>query len=264
MKKQRIHHVEPYLLNPQHPVTISLIGCGGNGSQVLTNLARIHEALRRLNHLGLHVTCFDPDTVSDANMGRQLFSPAELGMNKAVALITRINRFFGTSWKALPVKYTIDVKYKDRSSNFTISCVDTLAARKEIKKVLDDRFKTPDPQYKTMYWLDLGNTRDVGQFVMGTLFPHKTKEHPFSKTVTRVYTLPDVFERLPEMLKVKEKDQGPSCSLAEALDRQDLFINSMLSQVATATIWKMFREGSIDYHGAFINLKTLKIAPIYL
>ena len=29
---------------------------------------------------------------------------------------------------------------------------------------------------------------------------------------------------------IEEKDSGPSCSLAEALERQDLYINSILAQ----------------------------------
>ena len=50
-------------------------------------------ALQALGHPGLHVTVFDPDTVTEANIGRQLFSGSELGLNKAAALATRINRF---------------------------------------------------------------------------------------------------------------------------------------------------------------------------
>ena len=91
----KIHYTEPYLLSPQHPVTIFVIGAGGTGSQVITNLARMNMALQAIGHPGLHVTVFDPDTVTEANIGRQLFSDSELGEGKASALVTRINRFFG-------------------------------------------------------------------------------------------------------------------------------------------------------------------------
>ena len=43
----RIHYTEQYLLTPQHKVTVNLVGLGGTGSQVLTALARMNEALRR-------------------------------------------------------------------------------------------------------------------------------------------------------------------------------------------------------------------------
>lgn len=97
---KKIHYTDRYLLNPHHPVTVFIIGAGGTGSQVATNLARMSIALQALGHPGLHVTVFDPDTVTEANIGRQLFSESELGLNKAVALVTRINRFFGFSWEA--------------------------------------------------------------------------------------------------------------------------------------------------------------------
>lgn len=90
---KKIHYTDRYLLNPHHPVTVFVIGAGGTGSQVATNLARMSIALQALGHPGLHVTVFDPDTVTEANIGRQLFSESELGLNKAVALVTRINRF---------------------------------------------------------------------------------------------------------------------------------------------------------------------------
>lgn len=90
---KKIHYTDNYLLKPYHPVTVFIIGAGGTGSQVVTNLARMNAALQASGHPGLHVTLFDPDTVTQANIGRQLFSEAELGMNKAIAAVTRVNRF---------------------------------------------------------------------------------------------------------------------------------------------------------------------------
>lgn len=93
MKKKKIHYTENYLLSPHHPVSVIVIGAGGTGSQVITSLARMDRALQALGHPGLYVTVYDPDAVSESNIGRQLFSEPEIGLNKAVALVTRINRF---------------------------------------------------------------------------------------------------------------------------------------------------------------------------
>ena len=38
---KKIHFTDRYLLNPRHPVTVFVIGAGGTGSQVITNLARM-------------------------------------------------------------------------------------------------------------------------------------------------------------------------------------------------------------------------------
>lgn len=77
--KKRMHFTDNYLLNPPHPITVNLIGSGGTGSQVLTCLARLDVTLRALRHPGLHVTLYDPDTVSASNIGRQLFGASDLG-----------------------------------------------------------------------------------------------------------------------------------------------------------------------------------------
>ena len=41
-------------------VKVALVGCGGNGSQMLTGLARMHLALRAFGHPGLNVTSMTP------------------------------------------------------------------------------------------------------------------------------------------------------------------------------------------------------------
>ena len=97
---KRVHYTDSYLMNPQHPVTVNIIGAGGTGSQVLTCMARLDVTLRALGHPGLFVTLYDPDIVTEANIGRQLFGPMDLGLNKAQCLVTRINNFFGNDWKA--------------------------------------------------------------------------------------------------------------------------------------------------------------------
>jgi molybdopterin/thiamine biosynthesis adenylyltransferase len=76
--KIAVHIVNKELLQPYNPVTVNLIGAGGTGGQVLTALARMNQALVALNHPGLMVRVFDDDTVTRANLGRQLFTTAEL------------------------------------------------------------------------------------------------------------------------------------------------------------------------------------------
>lgn len=264
MKKERWHYTHPYILNPQHPVTVQVIGAGGNGSQVLTQLARIDQALKKLGHTGLHVTCFDDDIVTEANLGRQLFSPADLGLNKAVAIITRLNQFFGSSWKAQPIKFTKAIAKEDRSANFTISCVDNIKSRIEISKLLNyvENSRSSEPYNETYYWMDLGNAQHTGQYIIGTC--GRIKQPKRSETLMPISKMPNLIEKFPHFKNQKVKEMGPSCSLAEALQKQDLFINSFLVQTAMSTIWKMFREGKIDHQGAFINLKTMELAPIYL
>jgi hypothetical protein len=50
-----------------------------------------------------------------------------------------------------------------------------------------------------------------------------------------VENLPFITEEFGELLKISEaEDDTPSCSLAEALEKQDLFINSTLAQMGSS------------------------------
>ena len=78
------HYVDNYLTNPTHPITVTVVGVGGNGTQALHDLAKMHYSLVALGHPGLHVYAIDDDTVEVPNIGRQMFSEADLGSYKAV------------------------------------------------------------------------------------------------------------------------------------------------------------------------------------
>lgn len=260
-KKELVHYTSEYLLDPQHPITILVIGCGGTGSQVLSSLARMHTALNALGHPGFHVTAIDDDKVSQANLGRQLFSSSEVNEYKSVALISRINRFFGLEWEAATERYEPGC---DHLANIFISCVDSGAARSQIKKGLTAKEFTSgkyrQPYERALYWLDFGNMQDRGQAIIGTL--NTIKQPKKSKYVT-AETLHTVDYFHPDILKDKKSDnQGPSCSLAEALGKQDLFINTNLANMGLGILWKMFREGNIKHQGVYLNLNNLCVNPL--
>ena len=256
---KKIHYTDRYLLNPHHPVTVFVIGAGGTGSQVATNLARMSIALQALGHPGLHLTVFDPDTVTEANIGRQLFSESELGLNKAVALVTRINRFFGFSWEAKGQCYPSGTS-DSVLANIIITCTDNTRSRLELWRFLKKyREASVNNERAVYYWMDFGNAQTTGQVFIGTV-RNKIRQ-PASKEFMPVPGMKVITEEV-NYSTIEEKDSGPSCSLAEALERQDLYINSILAQVGCDILWKMFKEGRTLYRGAYINLDTLRVNPI--
>jgi hypothetical protein len=105
--------------------------------------------------------------------------------------------------------------------------------------------------------MDFGNTRTAGQVIIGST---KVEQPPSEKFIT-VGRLPAVTE-LFDYGKLDERDSGPSCSLAEALQRQDMFINSALAQLGCGLLWKLLRECVLEYHGVFLNMDTMKINPV--
>lgn len=254
-----MHFVPSYFLNPTHPVTICVIGCGGTGSQVLVSLARVNYTLKALGHPGLHVISYDPDIVSITNVGRQLFSESDIGLNKAVLLTTRVNAFYGTAWEAVPELFN---KKTATRCNITLTCVDNIKSRIEISGLLKNgtRNQLYEPHNKLVYWMDFGNARNTGQVVLGTLADIKQPDSALFETVNTLPLLTDKFD----LRMVKEEDSGPSCSHADALRKQNLFINSTLAQLGCDMILEMLTEGMIGYSGFYLNLKTKCANPIPL
>lgn len=244
-----VHRIHPKLVDSQ--VAVDLAGCGGNGSQMLTGLARLHVALRALGHPGLDVTAYDPDDVSAANVGRQLFSSADVGQNKAAVLVNRINAFYGLAWSASTARYRGSMASPGDGSHadIVVTCVDSAKARVQIGDGLDGC-------HGLYYWLDLGNRAHDGQVVLGC--PVWDDEHR-ERYPER---LPTVLELFPELRTIKREDNAPSCSLAESLDRQSLFINQAVVTSALQLLWQIFRHGETTWHGSFVNLSTGRTTPL--
>lgn len=237
-----IHYLPEEITRPDNPVHIALIGCGGTGSQIISGLARMNEVLKALGHKGLQVSAVDNDIVSRANIGRQLFSPVDEGRYKSEVLITRVNNFFGLRWEAHNVRITKDSKISH--CPIVITAVDNAATRKEVFENL-----------KLTYHIDTGNTDKTGQVIAGT--KERIRQPDMPGTVSK---LPAATELYPEM--EDNAKQGPSCSLEQALHRQDLFVNQFVATCALQLLWQGFRRGKWEHHGTFINLTNMTVKPL--
>jgi PRTRC genetic system ThiF family protein len=190
----------------------------------------------------------DGDTISATNCIRQPFTRSEIGLNKAIVLVNRLNMFWGLKWEAIPDhlkpgtfisrSYTGD----DLRAHIVIGRVDTRAARATIRDAVS--------KWSTVsYWLDLGNNADSGQFILGEPLNERNR-----RARLRLRTVAELF---PEIVDPSlDNDGEPSCSAAAALERQEPFINSTLAQHGLALLARLFRYGEISYHGGFISLAT--------
>jgi PRTRC genetic system ThiF family protein len=215
------------------------------------------HSLQALGHAGFDLTLWDDDIVTQANQGRQLFAPSEVGLPKAASLIVRCNRFFGTGWKAASRKFEGSTKAK---AAIYISCVDTAAARFGIAQALEQAQGSSPYRDAPRYWMDFGNSKDSGQVILSTI---GSISQPPSEKFETVAALPFVTEEFGQLLRDSEQgDNAPSCSLAEALEKQDLFINSTLAQMGCSLLWQLFRQGMTQNRGLFLNLKTFYATPL--
>ncbi len=234
-----MHTIHAELL--RHRVRVLVVGCGGTGSAIAAGLPYLHQAMIANGHpAGLHVTLMDGDAISPSNCVRQPFSRSEIGLYKAVVLVNRLNVFWDLDWQAVPANLQKGERVDE--ADIVIGCVDTRAARAMIRNGTSDSSSVD-------YWLDIGNNADSGQFILG---------EPLNETNRRSRTrLRTVAELCPEIVDAGLDNDGlPSCSAAEALERQEPFVNPTLAQHALALLARLFRYGTVSYHGGFINLAT--------
>lgn len=250
--KENIHYVHPLLYNDIHPIAIGVAGVGGTGTMVLRELARMNTALTMLGRQGLYVTAYDPDTVQPANLGRQLFGSSDLGRNKAEAIMSRINRTYGTEWVGIPRKFRASLE----NPTILISCVDSIVERYNMFGNAFMGYKKHDNLGGLLYWIDSGNGQNFGQVIVGT---SKKIRQPKSEKFQTIGKLP-----MPHEIFKNQKDEPnePSCSLAQALGRQDLMINSMMAQIVCQQVWQMVRNNYLVNRGAYVNLSNLTMRPI--
>ncbi len=250
------HRLHDELLRRE--VRILVVGCGGTGSAILGGLPYLHQAMLTQGHpYGLCVTVMDGDTVSPFNCIRQPFSRGEIGLNKGIVLMSRINLFWGVSWKAIPCALTAEMLTPPYASSgasaplrpdIVVGCVDTRAARAIIANSTAGRSGVG-------YWLDVGNSASTGQFVLGE--PQNARNR---RSRTRLRTVAELYSEVVD--PALDDDNEPSCSAIEALERQECFVNTVLAQHALALLARLFRYGQILHHGAFVDIATSRSVPL--
>lgn len=234
-------------------VAIDLVGCGGTGSRLLPMLADLDLALKQFGMPGLYLAVFDPDIVTEPSVGRTLFTASDIGQYKATVAVDRVNYTYGTLYRGMPTRYHYPFWNPERAGeapDIVITCTDSLRSRVEIYNGMLYSGRRPP-----RYWLDCGNGRDHGQVILGEIDGH------MGAHVEPLRTVVDVF---PEMLDqaAEEEEEPESCTLPDALSRQDLYINRRVALEAADLLWRLFRDGGLDHHGVFFNARTGRTNPL--
>lgn len=161
-----------------------VIGTGGTGGYVATQLARIVYSLK--NKKSIDLVYIDGDFVEPKNLLRQHFIQQDLNKNKAQVLADRYSKAF-----QIPIRYCDEyISSVDQLKNIfkdlgvglpiVVGCVDNNKARKVMHQFFED---TSD-----IIYIDAGNEEFDGQVVMG-IKKYGSVEMPPIGTV-----YPDIFE----------------------------------------------------------------------
>ncbi|MBZ9714485.1 PRTRC system ThiF family protein [Deinococcus multiflagellatus] len=229
------HHLK---FDPFTLLHVTVVGAGGTGSHLVVLLTELHKCIQALGGQGLMVTVFDPDEVSETNVLRQNYHRQDIGRNKAVTLVSRINLACGTGWLARPSIYTgselvVRGQYSAATPHILFTCTDQNAARRQIGAAFGRSGKG--------YWIDTGNTRTTGQ----VLLSEPTSKEPH---------LPSPLKEYGELLADDDQD-APSCSALEALTRQDLMVNREVAVKAAGLLWRLLRNGAVNHRGLIVNVQ---------
>jgi len=247
--------VPEYIQNPMLPLTITVIGAGGSGSLFLQRLARMVYAYQELYHRRIVVVVTDGDVITASNVGRQAYGQNEVMQSKAQVIVSRINRFYGFQWLARPLNFQypansdeFTILRGEIASNFIVTAVDNKQTRDEVFefiKALRESIRTHE--WYPHFWIDMGNTKTTGNVIV------ESEELGWPSGL-------DVYKDN----YVADTRNEPSCSLAMALNEQDLFINDQCSLVAAKWLWECLTAGNkpLTWRGAFINLDSLTIRKL--
>lgn len=243
----------PFLVRPG-PVGVALIGCGGTGSHLAYALARL-AVHAQAEGMDLSLLFIDGDTVDAANVGRQLFSPAEIGRNKAETLAERLNAALGLAIGSVAqmadrvVLRDCARTWRDSTIRILVGAVDTVGARAELAAAL--QLGSWD------LWLDCGNHEFAGQVVLGST-AHQT-------ALQRALALPGVCAALPSPAMqlpglVAALPAAPAtldCAAAQIANAQSLMVNQLMAAIASQYCYDLIIRRRIEIMATAIDCRTL-------
>jgi PRTRC genetic system ThiF family protein len=246
---------------------ILLVGCGGTGSAIATQIGRIIYELKSQN-IGLprRIAFIDPDIVSKTNIGRQNFLQQHIDMPKCEVLTRQISYAHGLSIEAYPEAFS--EKHLESghyvSHTILIGAVDNHFARRSLAAT---------NQNERVIWIDSGNSRSNGQVLIGNctdlpklqarygLFEKKGEERQ-----TQTNLLPSPSLVMPELLEAEKanpiQDDNLSCADLIALNEQDLLINQQMALTVSRYLYCLLKRQPIRSYASFVGAFSIQSLPI--
>lgn len=227
---------------PNNEIKIALVGCGGTGSFIAQDLARIayHQKQKGID---IDITFVDFDFIEEKNVGRQNFVYAEIGKNKAETLALRYNRAYGLTISFdSSILQNNKLSYLDSETNIVVGAVDNNKARKVIHQIAKQ-------QSSKFLWLDCGNYNNGGQILLGNSFRREEKDYRLN--LCKEIPYPSV--QMKELIQ-KEKEIKVSCADAALREEQTLMINRAMATFAGQYLYELIVKREINKYQTFINL----------
>lgn len=215
----------------------------------------------------------DPDMVEVKNVGRQLFSPSDVGYPKAEVVAKRLALAFGLpiEWRVEPFEATRQVG-RDSYGTILIDAVDNEQARRELAKASQEGYGR--------VLISCGNHRDAGQVSIGNCGTRAEMDKYLAEIERRqvplgnkdsLHYLPTAYLLFPDLLAPEAPASlpAPSASCADLMleQEQDVFINDAMALVAARYVQQLLLRQAIQSFLTFVSLSSMmsvKPVPITL
>lgn len=247
----------PLLVADRKHIEFILVGAGGTGGWLIGAIARLMLEIESKTNKTTSCTVVDFDTVEQANIPRQNFQHSEIGLPKAEVLAARYSLALGCKIRAIAKPFDSDMIFGHWHKLFVIvGCVDNAAARTQISKCLDQNSCDRTPG---IFWLDCGNhtSSSSGQVLLGTTNQFK-QQTAFDNLDNPNFciNLPSPAVQHPELLVPLPEELTSthlSCAEIQAQNRQSLFVNSQVAQIASEYLLAITLTGGLRRFATYFD-----------
>jgi PRTRC genetic system ThiF family protein len=259
-----------FLPRNSQTVRLALVGCGGTGSWLAPQLARLARVLREQGRQ-TELLFMDPDYVNAANVPRSCFCDAEIGQPKAHALARRYGAAWGLDISVVAEPFTpglLPAASGAETLDIIVGCVDNAAARRSLAEVLTPRsgYFYGAASASSVLLLDCGNTLEGGQVLLGNASRREQLRGAFAAPGLCT-VLPSPYWQHPELLEdLPEELPGHNLSCAELMRRnaQSLMVNHYVASVAGDYLMRLLLTKDLRRYATYFDLAAGGTRNLYL
>lgn len=237
-----------------HIQTLTIVGLGGTGAQVARSVARMVYDMKAARMHTPQIVLIDLDKVETKNVGRQLYTEADIAQSKAHVLMRRFNMALGLDIIAIDQPVNAE-KHFERWGNLIVGAVDNHLARRELSKA------------NGAVWIDSGNHFNAGQVVIGNTSDHETAMRYINGQNGRYSYLPNAGLLFPALLE-PEPDAKPqpeperSCAELVASREQDLLINDWMATITSQYVYKLLHRQPITSFVSYVSADGMSVRSV--
>jgi PRTRC genetic system ThiF family protein len=237
-----------------YPKTVTIVGCGGTGTQIARSAARILYDMKARRMHTPQLVLIDGDTVEMKNVGRQLYTAADVGQPKAHVLMRRFNSALGLNSVGIAEPLNAEKHFERYSGGIVIGAVDNHLARQELSRV------------ENAVWIDCGNHHAAGQVSIGNTDDRELMQRHLNGRDGKYAYLPNAALLFPQLLEpeseVPQTVQPVSCAELVEEGIQHLLVNDWVAVVAAQYLYKLLHRQPITSFLSYISSDGIGIRSV--